>query len=257
MKLNHTQLGQGEPVILIHGLFGSLSNLGALAKALSDHYLVYSVDLRNHGESAHADQMAYPYLAADVVELMDDRGIASAALVGHSMGGKTGMQVALDHPQRVRALVVGDIAPVKYPSHHETVIAGLNAVAQLRPGSRAQADAKLAEYVAEPGVRAFLLKNLAKTKSGVFGLRVNLSVIESHYDQIAAAPQGNPFPGPTLFIKGSKSDYVRSEHRESILHLFPNARLKVLQNTAHWLHADKPALFNRTVLRFLDEVMRR
>jgi esterase len=257
MKLNHTQLGQGEPVILIHGLFGSLSNLGVLARALSDHYLVYSVDLRNHGQSAHAEQMGYPCLAADVVELIDDRGIAGAALVGHSMGGKTGMQVALDHPQRVRALVVGDIAPVTYPSHHEAVIAGLNAVAALRPGSRAQADDQLAEYVAEPGVRAFLLKNLVKTESGVFGLRVNLSAIERHYDEIAAAPQGNPFPGPTLFIKGSRSDYVRAKHKEAILHLFPNAQLKVLQNTGHWLHADKPALFNRTVLRFLDEVMPR
>jgi esterase len=251
MKLNFVRSGNGSPVLVIHGLFGSLSNLGGLAKALSEHYSVYAVDLRNHGDSPHSEDVGYPSLADDLVELMDDLDISQAALVGHSMGGKAAMQVALSRAERVGALVIGDIAPVRYPSHHEATIAGLNAVVASRPKSRREADVTLAKFVSEPALRAFLLKNLVKTDSETLGLRVNLRAIETRYDEIAAPPRGTPFSGPTLFMKGGHSDYIRAAYRDAILDLFPNAELKVLENTAHWLHADKPALFNRTVLRFL------
>jgi len=254
MKLNFAHSGSGSPVLAIHGLFGSLSNLGGLAKALSDDYSVYAIDLRNHGESPHSNELGYSSLAADLVELMDDHDIAQAALVGHSMGGKAAMQLALSRPERVGALVIGDIAPVRYPSHHEATIAGLNAVVESRPKARREADVTLAEFVSEPAARAFLLKNLVKTDADTFALRVNLRAIETHYDEIAAPPHGTPFPGPTLFMKGGNSDYILAAYRDTILNLFPNAELKVLENTAHWLHADKPALFNRTVLRFLGNL---
>ena len=252
MQLNFKKTGDGEPIILLHGLFGSASNLGVVARALAGNFTVYAVDLRNHGKSPHAAQMNYATMAADVLQLMDDQSLSSAHLLGHSMGGKTAMQIALNHPQRVGKLVVVDIAPVTYEHAHTNVIIGLTAVAEASIQSRQQADEILAKYEDDAGVRSFLLKSLTRTEQGNYVWQLNLEGIKANYDEVAKGNSGTPFPGDSLFVKGGKSDYLLTEHKDAVMTLFPNAQLKVVANAGHWPHAEQPELFNKLVLQFLN-----
>ena len=153
-------------MVLLHGLFGSAANLGMVARGLAGEFSVYSLDLPNHGLSPRSDHMTYRDMAADVAAFIRERGLAPCHLLGHSMGGKVAMQLALDAPELVNRLVVADIAPVQYPPHHDHVLAGLDAVAAAGPGDRKTADAVLSEHVKEPGVRAFLLKSWQKSDTG-------------------------------------------------------------------------------------------
>ncbi len=201
--LNFKEQGQGPAVILIHGLFGSLDNLGLLARALCEHYRVISVDLRNHGASFHSSEMSYPAQAADILALMDRLEIAEATLIGHSMGGKVGMQLAKLAPARVSRLVVADMAPVAYPhSRHQNVFAGLNATLRTPPQNRSEAEAMLAQHIELAGVRQFLLKSFAKGEYG-WGWRFNVPALEQNYANIMGWPEDESrFEGPVLFIKG-------------------------------------------------------
>lgn len=251
MKLYFKRAGDGEPIILLHGLFGSASNLGGVARALSDRFTVYSVDLRNHGQSPHAQHMDFPAMAGDVLQLMDDQALSKAHLLGHSMGGKTAMQLALNHSQRVGKLIVADIAPVTYPHSHSEVLQGLTTVAEASVRSRQQAGEILAQRVSDSGVRGFLLKSLARLSDGRYAWQLNLAAIKANYDALVMGNSGEPFTGDTLFIKGAKSDYLAPEHKDAVLALFPNAQMKVIANAGHWLHAEQPDLFNNIVLRFL------
>lgn len=251
MQLNYLERGEGDPIILIHGLFGSAANLGMVARGLAPHFRVYSLDVRNHGKSPHSDRMNYPLMAGDVVQFMDEHGIESCPIMGHSMGGKIAMQVALDHPQRVSKLVVADVAPVNYPPHHQDTLAGLEAVEQAIITSRAMADEILSQWIDEPGVRAFLLKSLQRDESGEYHWQLNRQAIAANYEALGAASEGRPYPGPTMFIKGGDSDYIQPSHREVVMRLFPAAQLKEIEGAGHWLHAEKPALFNQLLLRFL------
>lgn len=255
MKLNYSIQGEGLPVILMHGMFGSLSNLRVVGRALTDLYKVISVDLRNHGESPHSLEMDYPTMAEDIIELMDDQCLQEADLLGHSMGGKIAMQIAMNYPDRVNKLIAADIAPVTYkPDRHGGVLEGLQALAKTRPTSRREADELLATYVEENSVRAFLLKNLVREKDGQFGLRLYMDgIIGNYYDTLTLAPTGEPFSGPTLFIKGEDSAYIQDKHRDEVLRLFPKAQLKMIANTGHWLHAEKPETFNKIVHSFLEK----
>lgn len=246
--------GQGEPLVLIHGLFGSLENLGALAKLLSQHFTVYSVDLPNHGRSPHTADMSLQSMAAAVGEWMDGQGLSSAHFLGHSLGGKTAMEFALRHPARVRKLIVVDIAPVGYPPHHNDVFAGLLNIDPDSLGSRQEADHLLLPHVPELAVRSFLLKNLVKEESG-FHWRMNLPVIHRCYSQLISANSGElSFAGDVLFFKGGNSDYIGESQRDAILDKFPNAQLKVIANTGHWLHAEKPELVATLSLKFLQDL---
>ncbi len=251
--LNFKEQGQGQPVVLIHGLFGSLDNLGMLARPLSEQYRVISVDLRNHGASFHSDEMSYPTQAADLLALFDQLGLEQVALVGHSMGGKVAMQVAKQAPTRVARLVVADIAPVAYPhARHQNVFAGLNATLEQAPQSRGEAEAILAEHVEIAGVRQFLLKSFAKGESG-WGWRFNVPALERNYANIMGWPDPQSrFEGPALFIKGGDSDYMLPAHTETVMAQFPAAKARVIAGTGHWLHAEKPVLFNKLVVDFLS-----
>lgn len=251
MKLNFHQQGRGPAVILLHGLFGSSSNLTKAAKALYDDFSVYQVDLRNHGLSPHCADMDYPSMAADIIELMNDQGIEYTNLLGHSMGGKIAMQIALNYAERVKKLIVADIAPVTYPRHHNPVLEGLLALENSNLQSRQQADEKLSEFVLETQVRAFLLKNLFKKQDGNYGLRLNIEAIVNHYEALGQAPTGTPFHGPTLFLKGLDSAYIQTKHRDEVLTLFPAAKMQVISGAGHWLHSDKPDTFNRLIRQFL------
>ncbi|MBM0416110.1 alpha/beta fold hydrolase [Aeromonas veronii] len=251
--MNFKEQGQGPAVILIHGLFGSLDNLGLLARALGEHYRVISVDLRNHGVSFRSDDMSYPAQAADILALMDHLGLDQAAIVGHSMGGKVGMQLAKLAPARVSRLVVVDMAPVAYPhSRHQNVFAGLNATLRTPPQSRSETEAMLAQHIEIAGVRQFLLKSFARGEHG-WGWRFNVPALEQNYANIMGWPDDERrFEGPVLFIKGGNSDYMQPQYSETALAQFPAAKVRVIAGTGHWLHAEKPALFNKLVVDFLS-----
>ncbi|MEM0550025.1 MULTISPECIES: alpha/beta fold hydrolase [Aeromonas] len=251
--MNFKEQGQGPAVILIHGLFGSLDNLGLLARALGEHYRVISVDLRNHGTSFRSDDMSYPAQAADILALMDHLGLDQAAIVGHSMGGKVGMQLAKLAPARVSRLVVADMAPVAYPhSRHQNVFAGLNATLAAQPQSRSDAERILAEHIEIAGVRQFLLKSFAKGDDG-WQWRFNVPALEENYANIMGWPEDERrFEGPVLFIKGGDSDYMQPQYSEAALAQFPAAKVRVIAGTGHWLHAEKPMLFNKLVVDFLS-----
>ncbi|HSB97024.1 MAG TPA: alpha/beta fold hydrolase [Spongiibacteraceae bacterium] len=251
LPLHYTQHGvDGEWVLLLHGLFGSGDNLGALAKVLAAEFRVLTIDLRNHGRSPHSSSMSQTAMAADILALQDKLGIANAHLVGHSLGGKVAMQVALNNPERVARLVVADIAPVDYPPHHQDIFAGLQAVDLARLKQRGDADAPLAQFVAELPVRQFLLKSLYRDETG-FHWRFNLPVLLASYKELLAAPSGTPFRGPTLFIKGELSNYIVPEYEAKTRRLFPNFTFKMIAGTGHWLHGEKPLVFNKLVQQFL------
>ncbi|WP_042010176.1 alpha/beta fold hydrolase [Aeromonas fluvialis] len=251
--MNFKEQGQGPAVILIHGLFGSLDNLGLLARPLSEQYRVISVDLRNHGASFHSSEMSYPAQAVDILTLMDRLEIADATLIGHSMGGKVAMQVAKLAPTRVSRLTVADMAPVAYPhSRHRNVFAGLNATLATRPQSRSDAERILAEHIEIAGVRQFLLKSFAKGEAG-WGWRFNVPALEQNYANIMGWPEDDRrFEGPVLFIKGGDSDYMQPQYSETTLSQFPATKVRVIAGTGHWLHAEKPMLFNKLVVDFLS-----
>jgi esterase len=241
----------GAWVLLLHGLFGSGDNLGALARTLAADFRVVAMDLRNHGRSPHLPTMTLAEMAGDAVALLDTLGIDAAHVVGHSLGGKVAMQLALSHPARLRRLVSADIAPVQYKPHHQGIFAGLRAVDLAALRQRGDADAMLAHFVDEVPVRQFLLKSLYRDDTG-FHWRFDLDALIANYAEVLAPPQGAPFSGPTLFIKGELSDYLLPEYEPAIRALFPNCGVKIINGTGHWLHGEKPVVFNRLVRNFLS-----
>ena len=253
-QLNYQQLGQGEHIVLIHGLFGSLENLNMIAKSLSQHYCVTSVDVRNHGSSFHQEGMNYSDLALDVISLLNNLSIESCHILGHSMGGKIAMQIALSHSKKVNKLVIADIAPVEYPAHHLSIIEGLQAIDLTKIKKRSDADNQLAMYEDNIGVRQFLLRNIIMNEQGKFQFKCHLNNIEQGYQQIMQGIETKDnlnFTGDTLFIKGGNSDYILAEHQSTIKALFPNAKAKIIQGAGHWLHAEKTVAFSKIVLDFL------
>ncbi len=254
MKLNFRQYStEGEPLLILHGLFGSLGNWGGQSRQFAKDFAVYGLDLRNHGGSPHSDIMDYASMAQDVVEFMDDHGIERCHLLGHSMGGKTAMQVALSAPDRVMSLVVADIAPVQYRGQHDSILDGLQAIDLASVRTRNEADEVLAEFESDELVRQFLLTNLVRNPDGEgFVWRINLPVLQANYDRLREKPPSEGvFSGPTLFVKGDLSNYIKEKHRDVILERFPSANIKVIMHTGHWLHAEKPQTFYRIVHGFL------
>jgi len=249
----HRQVGTGEPLIVIHGLFGSIENLGMITRLLKGDFLIYSLDLPNHGRSAHVDEVSLPFMADLIVAWMDCERLEKAHFLGHSLGGKVAMEIALRYPERVKQLIVADIAPVAYERRHDDVLAGFATVDLGVIQSRKDADTAMAQYVPNIAVRSFLLKNLEQV-DGRWQWRIHLEGLSKNYDQLIAgnSTQFPPCHAPTLFIKGEKSSYILPEHKEAILALFPHASVKVIADTEHWLHAEKPDVFAGIVRRFLQ-----
>ena len=239
-------------LVIAHGLYGSARNWGVIARRLADRREVVAVDMRNHGDSPRFPVQGYPEMAADLAEVIESLG-APVDLLGHSMGGKAAMQLALTRPELVRRLVVADIAPVAYPhARHQNVFAGLNATLERLPQSRSEAEAILAEHIEIPGVRQFLLKSFTKTQAG-WGWRFNVPALEHNYASIMGWPDDQTrFEGQTLFIKGGDSDYMQPQYTETVMAQFPAAKARIIAGTGHWLHAEKPALFNKLVVDFLS-----
>ncbi len=250
--LHYQQLGQGDHIILIHGLFGSLENLNMVAKHLAENYCVLSVDVRNHGLSFHENEMGFAVLAHDILDLMDALNIEKAHLLGHSMGGKIAMEFAMTNPERTNKLIIADIAPVTYPAHHQRIIDGLKALDFSTIKRRSDADEQLSHFVESKGVRQFLLRNI-KQENDTFSLKCNIHFIAQNYSKLMLGNENNPpFLGETLFIKGGNSNYLLAEHQTLIKKLLPASQLKIIANTGHWLHAEKPHIFNKLVTNFLQ-----
>ena len=244
----------GDPLIILHGLFGNQGNWGQHAKIFANTFAVYGMDHRNHGRSEWEDGMSYAELADDVSETMQIHQIESAHLIGHSMGGKTAMQLALTKPHQVKKLVIVDIAPVLYKPHHEKIFEGLDALNLDLIDGRQDADEILEEYVDEKGVRDFLLANLLKDRDECFSWRMNLDAIREGYaDLIDGLKSQAPFEGKVLFIKGQKSDYILKKYEKEMMALFPNAEIQEIKEAGHWLHAEQPELFQSTVYKFLKD----
>jgi len=250
--IRHPATKRQEPTLVIaHGLYGSGRNWGVIARRLADRREVVAVDMRNHGDSPRFASQGYPDMAADLAEVMESLD-ARVDLLGHSMGGKAAMHLALTRPALIRRLVVADIAPVAY-SHDQTRHADAMAAVDLsRITTRAEADAALAAGVEDPALRAFFLQSL-DFRSHPPRWKLNLAVLKAEMPKIVGWPgtQGR-FDGPTLFPTGSTSTYVRPEHRETIRALFPKARFAKIPDAGHWLHAEAPRAFEETVRVFLE-----
>lgn len=256
MKLNYKRYSdEGPPLLVLHGLFGSLANLGWHSKQLAEDYAVIGIDLRNHGDSPHAGEMDYPVMAGDVKELMDALAIKPAAIIGHSMGGKVAMQLALSHPGYVERLMVVDIAPVTYSAMndgHRQILGAMKALDLASLSNRADAEARLSEAIEDDATRKFILTNLTRSDDGAYHWRLNLGAIERHYERLREKPEAEGlYEGPTLFVRGDLSPYVHKKHEPEILALFPQARVKSVMETGHWVHAEKPQVFQKIVRDFL------
>ncbi|TCP41308.1 alpha/beta fold hydrolase [Rhodovulum marinum] len=240
------------PLLIAHGLFGSARNWGVIAKRLSDARQAIAVDMRNHGASPWTTSHRYPDLAQDLAEVIDAHG-GRADVLGHSMGGKAAMALALTRPDRVRRLVVADIAPVAYGHSQTPLIEAMRSLDLSAIDRRGTADAALARRIDEPGVRAFLLQSL-DLKASPPEWRLNLDTLQAEMAHIVGWPDdlSGRFDGPTLFLSGAASDYVRPDYRDRIKALFPAARFAKLPGAGHWLHAEKPRDFEAAVRAFLD-----
>ncbi|WP_340679748.1 alpha/beta fold hydrolase [Paraglaciecola sp.] len=246
------QNGQDIPwILLIHGLFGSLDNLAALRRGLTDEYNVLSIDLPDHGNSLRTTEFSFENYALLIGQLVNELDISNLNVVGHSLGGKIAMQLALSQAELIHRLIVLDIAPVSYSPRHQTVLTGLEHVPLNLINSRQNADQYLQEFVKEPSTRQFLLKSLYQDDTG-WHWYFNLALLKRDYAQLSAGiDTKTQFLKPTLFIKGELSDYLTTEHKAEVMQLFPNSQLKVLANTGHWLHAEKPALCIKMIKSFL------
>ena len=250
MILNAVRMGEGGPVVLLHGLFGAASNWGRVQRELAKTHRVIALDLRNHGSSPHDPAISYPIMAADVAETLAAEGVGPVGLVGHSMGGKVAMTLALARPDLVGRLLVADIAPVAYPPHYRTMAAAMQAL-PLTPGlTRAAANAALEPDAPDPAIRGFLLQSLRFGDRPAW--RIGLDEIAAGLPAIEGWTAAGTYDGPTLVLRGERSDYVLPEHRALFRALFPAARFATLRGAGHWLHADAPEAFVATVGTFLS-----
>lgn len=253
MILDFRTLGEGEPLIVLHGVFGSADNWQTQAKSFSESHKTYLVDLRNHGKSFHSEVFDYHVMSEDVAQLMQSEGIDQAYILGHSMGGKVAMHLACRYPQLVKKLIVVDIAPRHYLPHHQQIFDGFNSVDLANLTNRKEADTQMSTKIADFGVRQFILKNLQRDKEGQFSWKLNLRAIEQNIEKVGAGlPEDYSFSGPTLFIRGSKSDYIKPEDEYLIKKPFPDAKVNTVEGAGHWVHAEKPEALIDQVLHFLS-----
>jgi len=254
MDLNFREFGRKSPIVIAHGLFGSASNWQSVAKRLAGSYHIYSVDLRNHGQSPHHDDMSYRAMGEDLLKFIDVHCAGRASLVGHSMGGKAAMAAALIGPQQVERLAVIDIAPVTYDSALGQYAKLMQALPLAEIDRRQTADEWLAKEIPEPMIRAFLLHNLRRNEHGEWHWRLNLTAIVDALPSIAAWPAFDAnFVGPTAFIGGGQSDYLQDRYWSSAAPLFPQAQRQLIAGAGHWVHAEKPAEVTEHLIALMQQ----
>ncbi len=256
VKLHYQIYGEGQPLYLLHGLFGSNRNWLTMARQLVNAGQIIAIDLRNHGDSEHAAGMTYAEMAEDVAELACSLGHNSINLLGHSLGGKTAMVMALQFPSLLDRLVIVDIAPLRYNPKSDDLVKYMQALPVASLTSRGEASELLAKDIADPVLRLFLLQNLVKDKQTGFKWRINLEAIRNNYESIRDFPhelQQSQYHGPSLFVAGSHSEYVQPEHHKAITGMFPQAIIVTIEGAGHWVHADKPELVAMEVRNFLTQ----
>ncbi len=254
MELNFKVLGEGEPLIILHGLFGMLDNWQTLGRQFAEEFKVYLVDQRNHGKSPHDPIMDYASMAEDLFDLMLDEDISSANIMGHSMGGKTVMQFAHMHPEKVHKLIVVDMAPRAYESGHRPIFEALYQVDLNLVENRTDAEEMLAQGIKDEGIRLFLLKNLKRKKEGGYEWKMNLDAIFRHYPDILSPIQNEiPFANPALFIRGARSNYILDADFDLIKEQFTDAEIATVEDAGHWVHAEAPEELLQLVLDFLKK----
>lgn len=253
VALAYRDYGKGPPLLVVHGLFGSGRNWHSIAKRLSDRFRIFAVDLRNHGESPWTPSMTLDDLCSDLLRFLDDHHIAEATVLGHSLGGKAAMLLALRHAARVEQLIVVDIAPAAYAHDFASHIAAMRALDLGGATRRAEAAEHLATALADPATAAFLAQNLA---TGTHGLvwKLNLDAIDAAMPSLLTFPAAfaGAYEGRTLFVRGEHSDYIGREHQGQIFTLFPQAEFAVISRAGHRVHADQPGPFVDAVLDFID-----
>lgn len=251
MQLAHKILGEGEPLVVLHGLFGTLDNWQTIARRLAEQRQVVLVDLPNHGRSPHVDRADYESQAAALAAFLDAQWMHRVDVLGHSMGGKVAMHYALHYPDRVGKLIVVDMAPRSYPRGHDEIFAAMAGIPLEQSLSRQQIDALLAEQIEDVGVRLFLMKNLARERAGGFRWKLNLEVLQRDYASLLAEVRGPAWAGTALFIRGAESSYVRDEDLPGIKALFPQAHIETVVGAGHWVHAEQPDALTEAVGAFL------
>lgn len=253
MILHSQILGEGKPFVILHGFLGMGDNWKTLGNQFAaEGFEVHLIDQRNHGRSFHDATFSYEAMSEDVLNYLNQHQIESCILMGHSMGGKTAMRFATEHPEYVEKLIVADIAPKAYPQHHQDILKSLSLLDFETLKSRGEADKVLANYIPELGTRQFLLKNLYWVEKGVLGLRVNLPVVTKQIAAVGEAlPENARYEGDTLFIRGERSGYIEDIDMLHIDAHFPKATLETVTRAGHWLHAENPTEFYQYVTNFL------
>lgn len=248
MRLNFKLTGKGTPVVILHGLFGSLDNWQTFARKLSLEFQVFTLDLRNHGRSPHSNEHSYEVMATDVNLFFEEHQIEKAHIIGHSMGGKAAMQFAISFPEKILKLIIVDIAPKKYGREHDVIFNSLAQLDLAQINNREDADAKLAIHISDFAVRQFLLKNLDRNPDGSFSWKMNLGALINNYESIS-----NPLMSehsiqvPAFVIRGEKSQYVADEDRAIFQKIFPNTQFITIPSAGHWVHAEAPDAFYAAV----------
>lgn len=250
MKLYYRQLGQGKPLVILHGLFGFSDNWQTHAKKLAEYYEVTLVDLRNHGHSDWSDEFSYALMVQDLYELLTDLGIQKPILLGHSMGGKLAMHFDQTYPNSIEKLLVVDMGVKAYPPHHAHILAAIHAIDLTKMSARSEAEAILKTFVESEGIRQFLLKNLYWEEKGKLAWRVNFPVLEASMTEILSALPAQESFTPTLFIRGLLSNYILDDDIPVLESYFPDSQLASIPNAGHWVHAEAPEAFLDAVLSF-------
>ena len=254
LELAHDALGEaGSPVLILHGLLGAARNWTGIAKELAARQRVFALDLRNHGRSPWAETMSFDDMAGDVAAFIERRGLRAVALIGHSLGGKVAMRLALTRPELIERLAVVDVAPVAYTHTFGPFVEAMRQVDLTAVTRRSDADLQLQGAVPDAALRNFLLQNLVKTDAG-FAWRVNLEALAANMNELLSFPSpagAAAYDGPALFVAGGRSRYIEPEHRPLIERLFPNAEHAVIADAGHWLHAERPVEFLTQMRQFL------
>jgi len=252
MHLHFKQYGQGSPLLILHGFMGTLDNWHSLANQFGNTNLVYALDQRNHGKSAHSSRHTLALMVADVKLFIDTHQLQKVSIIGHSMGGKVAMQFALDYPNLVDKLIVVDIAPKQYQRGHDDVFKAIFSVDLVQIETRKQAEQMMEKYLPDFGTRQFLLKNLDRREDGTYAWKMNLQTLHADYDEIIKAVVSNgKFFGETLIIKGGNSRYITQEDEADFEELFPNNEIITIPGAGHWVHAEAPQAFFEAVTNFL------
>lgn len=253
-EILHSKISGDKPkhLLIFHGLFGQSDNFATLSKQFAEFYTVHAIDLRNHGRSFHSDDMSFEAMSDDILNYLNHHQIETCYLLGHSLGGRSVIEFAYKHPEKIEKLIVADMAPKAYPPHHQGIIKALNSVDFDKVEKRSDVEDVLKNYIPDMGTRQFLLKNVYHADNKKYAFRFNLKTLtESYNEMVGGNLTDGIFEKPTLFLRGEKSDYIMDADFELIRKHFPNAEIKTIPNSGHWVHAENPKSFFEQVVDFL------